>query len=295
MPSSMAREAATSSWVDRGLEAEATTVAPPAFSVRSRLAVSVVMCRQAAMVTPSSGRSFSKRARMLASTGMWLSAHAMRWRPSSASEASAKSPAATAGGGRGRLVCHSGVVPSGLGVIAWVHVGQVVGGIGVGAARSPAEVASALLIWSWAGMGPGSTPSCRASWIEVTSPTRIRSRSWASSPSPSAVHLLDAGHDLVEQPVGELEAVHDLRVLEVVAQPDQGDDLAGDVAVLAPSRELVVAQLGLGVPEGGDLGVLVHAATSTGRRRPLPARPHRASRGWCGRWPGPASRPGCPA
>ncbi len=84
MPSSREREAATSSWVDSGFEAQATTRAPPAFSVRRRLAVSVVMCRHAAMVIPSRGRSLAKRSRMLVSTGMWVSAQAMRWRPSSA-------------------------------------------------------------------------------------------------------------------------------------------------------------------------------------------------------------------
>src|SRR5436305_9825244 len=91
MPSCRASEAATSSWVDRGFDAQATTVAPPSRRVRSRLAVSVVMCRQAPMVTPSSGRSLAKRSRMLVSTGMWLSAQAMRWRPSSASSGSAMS------------------------------------------------------------------------------------------------------------------------------------------------------------------------------------------------------------
>src|SRR5262249_15519735 len=62
-----------------------TTSAPPAFSVRIRLAVSVVTCRQAEMRTPSRGFSRSNRSRMAASTGIWRSAHSMRRTPSSAS------------------------------------------------------------------------------------------------------------------------------------------------------------------------------------------------------------------
>ena len=52
MPSYFTSAAAVSSWVDSGFEAHRNTLAPPAFSVRIRLAVSVVTCRQAAMVTP---------------------------------------------------------------------------------------------------------------------------------------------------------------------------------------------------------------------------------------------------
>ena len=48
IPSSTTSEAATSSWVDSGFEAQMSTSAPPALSVRRRLAVSVVTCRQAA-------------------------------------------------------------------------------------------------------------------------------------------------------------------------------------------------------------------------------------------------------
>ena len=41
--------AATSSCVESGFEAQSRTSAPPAFSVRARLAVSVVTCRHAEM------------------------------------------------------------------------------------------------------------------------------------------------------------------------------------------------------------------------------------------------------
>ena len=67
-----------------GLLAQSTTSAPPATSVRMRLAVSVVTWRQAPMRTPSSGFSFSKRSRMALSTGMCMSAHSMRSTPSAA-------------------------------------------------------------------------------------------------------------------------------------------------------------------------------------------------------------------
>src|SRR6266511_4498177 len=80
----VASAAAVSSWVESGLDAHRVTLAPPAWSVRARLAVSVVTCRQAAILRPASGCSFSKRARMSRSTGMCRSAHSMRSRPSSA-------------------------------------------------------------------------------------------------------------------------------------------------------------------------------------------------------------------
>ena len=47
-------------------------------------------------------------------------------------------------------------------------------------------------------------------------------------------------------------------MLEVVAQTDERDGLPREVAVLAPPGDLVMAELGLGVPERRDLGVLVH-------------------------------------
>src|SRR5438046_79822 len=47
-------------------------------------------------------------------------------------------------------------------------------------------------------------------------------------------------------------------MLEIVAQGHEGDRLPGEVAMLAPARDLVVTELGLGVPERRDLCVLVH-------------------------------------
>ena len=85
MPYSATRPAATSSCVESGLEAHSTTSAPPALSVRIRLAVSLVTCRQAAMRMPSSGRSAANRSRISASTGICRSAHSIRRTPSGAS------------------------------------------------------------------------------------------------------------------------------------------------------------------------------------------------------------------
>ena len=80
-----------SSWVDSGLDAHRNSSAPPAFSARIRFAVSVVTCMQAASLTPSNGRSFSKRSRICRSTGMERSAHSIRALPCAASERSATS------------------------------------------------------------------------------------------------------------------------------------------------------------------------------------------------------------
>src|SRR5919199_1637952 len=80
--------AATSSCVESGFDAQSTTSAPPAFSVRARLAVSVVTWRHAEMRWPASGCSLSKRSRMAASTGICRSAQAMRRTPSPARDRS---------------------------------------------------------------------------------------------------------------------------------------------------------------------------------------------------------------
>src|SRR3954454_24992465 len=77
--------AAKSSCVDSGFDAQRTTSAPPAFSVRARVAVSVVTCMQGEVGEPESGCSLSKRSRMAASTGICRSAHSIRRMPSGAS------------------------------------------------------------------------------------------------------------------------------------------------------------------------------------------------------------------
>ncbi len=79
------REAATSSWVLKGLEAHRATAAPPALSVCIRVAVSVVTCRQALRRIPLSGFSFANRWRIRLSTGMFWAAHSIRSCPSLAS------------------------------------------------------------------------------------------------------------------------------------------------------------------------------------------------------------------
>src|ERR671921_754704 len=59
MPQSETNDAATSSCVERGLEAISTDSAPPACRARTRFAVSVVTCAQATMRTPLKGFSRS--------------------------------------------------------------------------------------------------------------------------------------------------------------------------------------------------------------------------------------------
>src|SRR5213596_2444839 len=88
MPWSRTRCAATSSWVDSGLEAQSAMSAPPAWSVIARFAVSVVTCRHAARRFPLRGRSRANRSRSCRSTGIDRSAHSVRRRPSSASRMS---------------------------------------------------------------------------------------------------------------------------------------------------------------------------------------------------------------
>src|SRR5271166_2382488 len=84
--------AATSSWVDSGLDAQSTRSAPPALRVRARLAVSAVTCRQADILIPASGFSVANRSRMARKTGMSRSAHSIRCLPTAASEKSFTSP-----------------------------------------------------------------------------------------------------------------------------------------------------------------------------------------------------------
>ena len=57
-------------------------------------------------------------------------------------------------------------------------------------------------------------------------------------------------------------------VLEAVAQLDEREQLAGDVAVLAPTTDLVVVELGVLVPERRRLRVLVHVALPAVRGDP---------------------------
>src|SRR5829696_2798222 len=94
MPKSLTRLAATSSWVESGLEAMSMTSAPPAWRVRTRLAVSAVTCRQADMRRPLRGFSRPNRSRTRARTGMSWSAHRRRFLPRGARSGLAMSEAA---------------------------------------------------------------------------------------------------------------------------------------------------------------------------------------------------------
>ena len=78
------KDAATSSCVDSGFEAHTTTSAPPALSVDTRFAVSVVTCKHAESRMPLSGFSFANRFLINRSTGISRSAHSIRFFPSPA-------------------------------------------------------------------------------------------------------------------------------------------------------------------------------------------------------------------
>src|SRR5512132_2783976 len=90
-PSSWWMAAATSSLVERGLEAHRASSAPPATRARQRLAVSVVTCRQAAMRWPARGGVRASSSATAASTGMRLAAKSILRRPSGARSGSLSS------------------------------------------------------------------------------------------------------------------------------------------------------------------------------------------------------------
>src|SRR5215469_10278242 len=78
-------EAAMSSCVESGFEAQRTTSAPPSRRQIARFAVSAVTCRQAEMRTPFRGWFLMNSLRMICRTFIdWL-AHSMRFLPRSAS------------------------------------------------------------------------------------------------------------------------------------------------------------------------------------------------------------------
>src|SRR3982751_1469073 len=87
-PQSDTREAATSSCVERGLEAIRRVSPPPACSALTRLAVSVVTCAHATTRTPLKGFSSPKRLRISLKTGISRSDHSMRFLPDGARDAS---------------------------------------------------------------------------------------------------------------------------------------------------------------------------------------------------------------
>ena len=122
---------------------------------------------------------------------------------------------------------------------------QVRGGLPPPAELTDGPAASSRLRSTSTGMGPGSIPSLPARWRETKSPTSARSSSWARSPSPAARTSMHVGHHLAQHLGHQVEPPAHLGVLGIVAQIDQGDQLAGGVAVLPPAGQLVVAQLGV--------------------------------------------------
>ncbi len=87
--SAAARAAATSSWVDRGLQPLHEISAPAAMRVSMSTAVSLVTCRQPVMRVPLRLWAAACSLRSAIITGMRLSAQSIFMRPCSASAMSA--------------------------------------------------------------------------------------------------------------------------------------------------------------------------------------------------------------
>src|SRR5208283_1611005 len=92
MEKSRFNDAATSSCVESGFDAQRTMSAPPSRKAIIRLAVSLVTWRQAETRRPFSGCSLMKRLRMDCSTGICCNAHSILRLPASASPISFTSP-----------------------------------------------------------------------------------------------------------------------------------------------------------------------------------------------------------
>src|SRR5919202_3245267 len=88
MPSSIAREAATSSCVLKGLHPHHEISAPAIFRVRINTPVSFVTCKHPAILIPLSGLVFSYLCPSETSTGICASAHSIFLLPSEDKEIS---------------------------------------------------------------------------------------------------------------------------------------------------------------------------------------------------------------
>ena len=115
-----------------------------------------------------------------------------------------------------------------------------------------------------AGVGPGSMPARSARSSATTSPIRARSSSWASGALARGPDGVDPGHDLVGPGLDGRELLGDLGGLVVVAEQDERQDLAGDVAVLAPAGDLAVDHVGQLAGPGRGLGALVELRLPAG-------------------------------
>src|SRR5438874_504529 len=218
-----AMAAAAWSWVEKMLHEAQRTSAPSAASVSMSTAVWIVMWMEPAMRAPARGWLSAYSARRAISPGISSSARAISLRPKSASDRSAT-----------RWSMCSALV-SGISGFLEGGLDLVEGGDGP---RVDALVQGQL------------------EGDEVADQHEVEQLGQLAL--AAGLHLDEPGGGLVGHAGDEVGAAHHLRVLEGVAQGDGGDGLAGEGAVLAPARDLVVAQLRLGVPEGGDLGVLVH-------------------------------------
>ena len=207
------------------------------------------MCSEPVMRAPVSGWLSPNSARRAMRPGISSSASSISLRPQGARERSATLKSLIRAWS---VAWFLRVVRAEAGALLVWQVGWVPAGttlISPGptrvAGRAPAYGAGAALRSSSTGMGPGSTPAWAARWRLTKSPWMHEVEELGEG--ALALGLARRGPRATTSStivVDEVEAAGDLRVLEVVAELDEREHLAGDVAVLAPAADLVVAQLG---------------------------------------------------
>src|SRR5581483_3109034 len=230
-----AMAAAAWSWVEKMLHDAHRTWAPSAVNVSINTAVWIVMCSEPAMRAPARGCEGPNSARSAMRPGISSSASTISLRPKSASPRSA-------------------TLKSTWSVIVIAVLRRFLSVDAAGWKSAGAE-RGLDVFENGDGAGVDSLVGGHVEAHEVADEDEVEQLGQlALALGP---HLLDARHHLA-QPLGdEVETPAHLRVLVVVAQVDEGHDLAGHVAVLAPALHLVVRQLGLAGPERRALGVLV--------------------------------------
>src|SRR5436190_405062 len=247
--------AAAWSCVEKMLQLHQRTCAPSAVRVSIKTAVWIVMCREPVMRAPLSGCSSVNSARNAMRPGISCSASSISLRPNAASERSATLKSSAMSGylrmNAMNPELEARLGPAGPLMTAQAHA-TLVGerGLHVIEDRDRTRIDAFVRRHVQADHRP-----------VVHEVEHLREAALARG-----LHLFDAGHDLFGPLPHEIEAPHDLRVLVVVAQEHEREHLAGHVAVLRPSRDLVVRQLRDGVHERGDLRVLVHLVLPPHRR-----------------------------
>src|SRR5579884_1313673 len=201
------------------------TSAPRARRVSISTAVWTVMCREPVMRAPASGRWSAYSARRAMRPGISTSASSISLRPHGARDRSATLNSGSASAMAARYPA-SGRAQLGLELAQDGHRAGVYALAG--------------------GQLQGQ---------EVAEDHQVQQL--GQVPVALAPDLLHPGDHLTHDLCDQLEAADDLGVLGVVAQVDQGEQLPGGVAELAPAHHLVVAKLRVHGVERRGLGVLV--------------------------------------